>query len=150
MTGGNTLRFTVLALITLGLAGCQALASLTGEAPEPTSAVAATEVPDSADTNVAARPAPAEPIDVDDDPDQFLGLSGVSVAERLGDPDLLRRDGPAEVRQYRGEACVLDVFLYPQDDALTVKYVELRGASLEPEARRACLASLIRDRLLTS
>ena len=87
---------------------------------------------------------------VNDDPMQFLGLAGDQVAASLGAPDLIRRDGTAEVRQFHGSACTLDLFLYHTNGVSTVKHVELRGASLESDARRACLADMIRSRQLTS
>ncbi len=87
---------------------------------------------------------------VNDDPLQFMGLVEARVAEKLGQPDLIRRDSGVEVRQFQGGACTLDLFLYPQgqDGTLAVKHVELRGASLDSMARRTCLAELIRNRTL--
>ncbi|NMM44976.1 hypothetical protein HH303_10840 [Rhodospirillaceae bacterium KN72] len=87
---------------------------------------------------------------VNDDPMQFLGLRSDDIAASLGAPDLIRRDGTAEVRQFHGSACTLDLFLYQTNGVSTVKHVELRGASLESDARRACLADLIRSRQLSS
>ena len=112
---------------------------------------------------LAAKPAPdPAPPPVNDDPDQFLGQSGVAVAGLLGAPDLIRRDGSAEVWQYRGTAegrsCALDVFLYGSDavapartgtegiapGGLEVRYVDLRGAAASFPERRACLAAMLR------
>lgn len=87
---------------------------------------------------------------VDDNPAQFVGLAGDDIAAALGAPDLTRRDGPAEVRQFRGRNCVLDLFLYPASNHLAVQHVELRGPSLSQSDRRACLAELIRARNVTS
>ena len=86
---------------------------------------------------------------IDDNPQQFMGLGDEAVIATLGDPDLTRRDGPAEIRQFRGQDCVLDLFMYPASGDLAVRHVELRGPSLTPAARRACLVDLIRDRALT-
>lgn len=135
--------------ILLGLSGCQALASLGGDTTEdPVDSSTATSA-NAPITTARSTPADAPPVVINDDPDQFLGLAGAAIGDRLGEPDLVRRDGPAEVRQFRGSACVLDLFLYQEGDDLTVRYVELRGASLEADARRQCLVDMIRARSLT-
>ena len=45
--------------------------------------------------------------------------------KKLGEPALIRRDGDAEIWQYREDSCVLDLFLYGQDK--TVEHVDLRN-----------------------
>lgn len=85
--------------------------------------------------------------EVDDDPDQFLGARPSGVIAALGEPAQIRRDGPAEVWQYRGADCVLDLFLYETDGSRRVDYVELRNPGLSIDERRACLADLIRKAL---
>ena len=104
----------------------------------------------SAPTGTATALATPDARPVNDDPMQFLGLGGDDIAASLGVPDLIRRDGTAEVRQFHGSACTLDLFLYRTNGVSTVKHVELRGASVESDARRACLADLIRSRRLSS
>ena len=86
---------------------------------------------------------------IDDNPQQFMGLGDQAVMATLGDPDLTRRDGPAEIRQFRGQDCVLDLFMYPAAGDLAVRHVELRGPTLTPADRRACMVDMIRDRALT-
>ena len=82
---------------------------------------------------------------LDDDPDQFLGLSGPGVSERLGAPALVRRDRDAEVWQYRSARCVVDLFLYAEEDGpLTVRHAEIRNPALTKGERRACLAAMLR------
>ncbi len=46
-----------------------------------------------------------------------MGLGADGVTALLGPPDYRRRDKPAEIWQYRGDACVLDIFLYSADGA---------------------------------
>lgn len=94
------------------------------------------------------KPEPTEPeIPVDDDPAQFMNGGVAALREVLGDPVLIRRDGTAEVWQFRGDSCTLDLFLYPGDGgALAVKHVDLRGDA--PDERRACLARMIRARIV--
>ena len=80
---------------------------------------------------------------INDDPQQLLGLSGVAVARRLGAPSLVRRDGPAEIWQYRETACILDVFLYTNTDGQHVRYVELRSRDTTTRPQRRCFAKLL-------
>jgi hypothetical protein len=95
-----------------------------------------------------ASPLPANhaPSDLAHGPDRFEGLTGVDVIAALGDPSFRRRESPAEVWQYYGPGCILDLFLY--DDGpnaaagATVTHAELRGREgAQPEA--ACLSRLI-------
>ena len=96
------------------------------------------------------KPEPTEPeIPVDDDPAQFMNGGVADLREVLGDPVLIRRDGPAEVWQFQGDSCTLDLFLYPGDGgALAVKHVDLRGDA--PDESRACLARMIRARIVAA
>lgn len=80
---------------------------------------------------------------INDDPKQLYGLDGQKVANLLGPAGFVRRDGPAEVWQYRAEACVLDVYLYREAGRLTVAHVDLRKrqkASLPP---RRCFRGIL-------
>jgi hypothetical protein len=90
-----------------------------------------------ADTALLAAP------QINDDPQQLLGLSGIAVTGRLGTPSLVRRDGPAEIWQYKATACILDVFLYTNTDGQHVRYVELRSRDTASEPQRHCFASLL-------
>lgn len=48
-------------------------------------------------------------------PQALMGATPDILLATLGRPDLLRREAPAQVWQYRGDGCVLDFVLY--DDA---------------------------------
>lgn len=101
----------------------------------------------------AEKPEPEEPkppeIPVNDDPAQFMAAGGDALREALGDPALIRRDGQAEVWQFRGDDCTLDLFLYPgEGKRLAVKHVELRGEA--EDERRACLAGMLRARIIAA
>jgi hypothetical protein len=94
---------------------------------------------------------PPEP-EIDDDPARLLGLDDAGLAELLGQPDLKRREPPAEIWQYRGGSCVFDVFLYaPAGSAAAsgprVTYLEARDGAARRIATRACLNELLRARL---
>jgi len=78
----------------------------------------------------------------DADPDQLLGLSGDDIAARLGKPALIRRDGDAEVWQYRRMRCVLDLFMY--GSRKQVEHVDLRDrGDATDEAVQACFRRML-------
>lgn len=86
-------------------------------------------------------------------PQRFEGLLGKDVLAALGDPNFRRRESPAEVWQYYGPGCILDLFLYDDAPAASVGVVtdgkvahaELRGRPGEP-IEAACLSRLIDQR----
>ncbi|MBI5164812.1 MAG: hypothetical protein HY985_13030 [Magnetospirillum sp.] len=96
-----------------------------GGAPRP-SAPAAAAVPHAA----AVVPAPSAPAAVPAAPMGPAKLKGMAAAEvkvLLGTPSFRRRDVPAEIWQYRGRACTLDVFLYDRTDGQTVTHFAVRS-----------------------
>lgn len=118
----------------LVLAACQ-----TPQGPSPHS------VPGSGPAQVSTRPgAPVEasrggtassgaPLpataDLVADPARFKGLTGSDVTSLLGAPSFQRHDGDAEIWQYYGpsSACVLDLFVYPDQGQPRVAHAELRS-----------------------
>jgi hypothetical protein len=84
---------------------------------------------------------PAKPIN--DDPKQLFGLDAHKVAALLGPANFVRRDGPAEVWQYRADACVLDVYLYREEAGLTVAHVDLRKRLKAAQPPRRCFLALL-------
>jgi len=86
---------------------------------------------------------------VNDDPRQLMGLDHESLNEMLGEPALIRRDGDAEVWQYRADRCVLDLFLYGTDKK--VEHVDLRdrgdGGSGGEDSVRDCFVGMLRAAL---
>lgn len=61
---------------------------------------------------------------VNADPQQLLGMDGPALHDLLGEPALVRREGEAEIWQYRADECVLDLFLY--GGMRQVEHVDLR------------------------
>ncbi len=59
--------------------------------------------------------------------DTLEHLSAPALLARLGPPDFTRRDAPAELWQYRGATCVLDLFLYPEAGMMTVSHAQTRA-----------------------
>ncbi len=110
----------------------------TAAAPEITESESAPQ----AEVELARLPASTPP-DVDDDPEQLMGLDSAALEALLGEPGFRRDEPPAQVWQYHGEDCVLDVFLYTDDAAEhhRVTYYEIRGG--DDGARRRCLRGLL-------
>ena len=142
-------------LLVIGLA----LASLTacGGTAKPgatarSEPVAAVEMPDSANHQQAAvtpaSPAIAAPARSTLVPlEKMGGMTGAQITEMLGKPQFLRQDHTAELWQYRGEACVLHLFLYRANDEWRVRHAEARpravtGEPLKDDAAQSCLAKL--------
>lgn len=104
----------------------------------------AAEPAEEPEPQVARRP-PA-PV-VDDNPERLIGLGPIGLVALLGQPELIRRERPAQIWQYRDGACVFDVVLYEEGDGERVTYVEARddgGNRVEP---RPCLNRLLRAHL---
>jgi len=77
------------------------------------------------------------------DPDRLFGLSSNQVVALLGAPSLLRRDPPAELWLYEGNACTAHLFLYqsgPGDD-YRVRHLETGGNG--SVAGEVCLGSFV-------
>ena len=102
----------------------------------------------------AAEPAVPEPgPPIDDDPARVMNLADAALEALLGMPGFTRAEADAQVWQYRGRDCVLDVYLYSDGLAgpYRVAYFEIRdGASGETatgdDARRRCFGGLLRAR----
>ena len=99
---------------------------------------------------LAARPEPAEPT-VDSNPERLLGLDRGGLTDLLGSPAFVRDDAPAQLWRYRNETCLLDLFLYTDNDPyrkrLTVKHYEARGAGDNKIEAEACLKNLLLARI---
>jgi hypothetical protein len=89
---------------------------------------------------------PPEP-EIDDDPARLIGLTRERLDALLGEPALVRREPPAEIRQYRGDDCVFDIFLYEEQGEHRVTYVEARDEEAGKVEARPCLNRLLRARL---
>lgn len=95
----------------------------------------------------SVRAAPVPP----STPKILIGLAGDAVDKLLGKPDLVRRDGPAEVRLYRDleETCTFHVFLYANSalgQSSAVEYFEARNPQgrLEGAEVTDCYSALVR------
>lgn len=145
-------------LLAAGLSGCEAVPlqlpfftptkSAQAEAPAATAPQpdAKTETPSDSLGQPKTAALPLKTV-IDDNPARILGLGPSKLTEILGEPELTRREPPAEIWQYRGESCVFDVFLYEEAGVVRVTYLEARDEGAQRVAERNCLNQLLRARL---
>ncbi len=101
------MRLPALLLCGLMLAACQTTGTTGGDASK---------------RQASIRPAPA--------PAELAGQRADRVSALLGDPVVIRREADVEIWQYQGEACVLDLFFYPQGGVTRVRHLEARDRVL--------------------
>jgi hypothetical protein len=83
----------------------------------------------------------------------LMGLGPDELQHLFGHPQLVRDETGAEVWQYRAEACVLDLYLYPQESAgtaLRVTYLEARDRSAASLATDPCVSALRAEKRISS
>jgi hypothetical protein len=78
---------------------------------------------------------------------ELRGLTGHQVNDLLGRPQFLRHDSAVELWQYRGDGCVLSLFLYRERGTMRVRHAEARprtmtGVALKGSAADTCLTKL--------
>ena len=78
--------------------------------------------------------------------EEVIEHDAASLARRFGDPRLDVREGDMRKLQFAGEACVLDVFLYPLRVGAepVATHVEARRASDGQDVDRAACAAALR------
>ena len=76
----------------------------------------------------------------------LIGLSGPELSTLIGAPRWTRRESPAEVWQYQGASCILDVYLYAEAGALRVIHAEARDDSALPVTIADCLERIEAER----
>jgi len=80
------------------------------------------------------------------EPETLTSMDEAALAELLGPPVVRRRDAPAEIWQYQGPTCVLDLFLYQDGDSgpLTVDHFETRAKGNDVLTDAECLVSIMK------
>ncbi len=84
--------------------------------------------------------------------DDLVAMTAQGLRDLLGEPGLLRREGPGEMWRYVGAECVLFLFLYPGSGAQTgpaqVTHAEFgaRDNGAEPETAGCIDALVMRQR----
>ena len=87
---------------------------------------------------------PAAPI-LSSHGDAFIGLGGGDLTNALGEPDMVRREAPAEVWQYDSAMCVVDFYFYEAGGRMAVAYVEARDMLAGSEPTERCVKSLLQS-----
>jgi len=70
------------------------------------------------------------------------GLSGTEIDLVLGSPSRIRHDPPAQVWQYDGPRCIVDVFLYTDEGEPRAVYVQERSREVKKIAAGSCLGAV--------
>lgn len=122
------------------LVGCQTTGESVGNGPGASGAGEAAQPAGGETRNVAAARA------VRFNASEFTGFSPDQVLPILGAPDFVRRDGTAQIWQYRATNCVLDLFLYKAGSETTVKHAELRPRVPGAESLDACYSRMRQER----
>lgn len=82
----------------------------------------------------------------DQDADRFKGKAAPDIVALLGQPNFRRREQPAEVWQYYGQGCVLDLFLYDEQGGQRVTHAELRSRDFNDDPDPDCLPQLLQGK----
>jgi hypothetical protein len=76
------------------------------------------------------------------EPVGIVGLTAQQLVGHFGNPALQVREGTSLKLQFRGRTCILDAYLYPQNNVLRVIHVDTRTLSGVDYNQAACIASL--------
>lgn len=138
-SGDRLRRFFVLGGL---IAGVLAACSTPVTPPAAIAPLAAAEVP----APPELPPAPAEPaaMRIPELP-VLTGMGPAELVALLGEPDLRRREPPAELWQYRSADCVLDVFLYGGSGPYRVVRSETRNRHVLPPMVASCSTAFDRQ-----
>lgn len=79
------------------------------------------------------------------DPAKLKGFEPAAMQALLGVPDLLRWENHAQVYQYRGSECVLDIIFYesPSGGPFQAVHLSARGPGGQDTEVKACLVDLL-------
>jgi hypothetical protein len=145
LNAGLTLRAAAVGLL-LFVAGC----ATPEDAPGPNAKKDAGTAPKAGESSAAMAASGVTPVgalkSARYDPEEFVGYAPDGLLPVLGAPDFVRRDGPAQVWQYRAENCVFDLFLYGDGNSSRVTHVELRERRATDESAEACFSRMRRER----
>ena len=109
--------------------------------PEPAAPHAALDIDVPRDVSRSAPP-PGPPVSLAGLEARIKGMEKNAIARLLGEPGFIRRDDPAEIWQYRGERCILDVFMYKDGNSFIAAHVTLRSRTVERPADEECYANI--------
>ena len=80
--------------------------------------------------------------------ESVIGADARTLTGEFGTPRLDVREGDARKLQFSGQACVLDIYLYPPDNGGEPRatYVDARRASDGQDVDRAACVAALRNR----
>jgi hypothetical protein len=125
-------RSALLGLLVFALGACQSPAAIQGAAKAP-------GAPEAGIPSDNPRSAPPRSVFAT----TIIGLPRARIEEVFGKPRQVRREAPAEVWQYAGENCVLDVYLYKVEGGdFSVSFIEARDGAAVATEPEACFSTL--------
>ena len=96
-------------------------------------------------TTPAPQPAsvvrPVQPTTVPLERGDLIGATADDLMRRFGPSALVVREGDGLKLQYRGTACVLDAYLYPDRGTPRVAHIDARTLAGTTTGKSACIAS---------
>jgi hypothetical protein len=96
-----------------------------------------------ADREIAVLPPPVPAAAQQPAVMQLVGIDAEVLRRQFGKPGLIWREEPAQVWQYRGPACVLNVFLYRDNGRLVVSDAEAHSKDATDDPVPPCVSSLL-------
>lgn len=81
-------------------------------------------------------------------PESLIGKGAEIIEDMMGEPTLIRRDGPAEIWQYIGTGCTANLFLYREEKGATptLSYIETHGRDGKRMDAAACFVMIEKNR----
>jgi hypothetical protein len=76
------------------------------------------------------------------EPVSTIGLTEADLRVQFGTPAFTRKDGTAQLWRYDGATCRAFFFLYPENNALSVRHVETTPRGADMAADPKCLDAL--------
>jgi hypothetical protein len=138
-------------LLALALAACTGRTLPPNGSAAPATSTASATTTTSPDVQQATASAPASTENAHSE--DLVGLGPDELQHLFGHPQMVRDETGAEIWQYRAQACVLDLYLYPQESqgtALRVTYLEARDRSAASLATDPCVTALMAERRISA
>ena len=79
---------------------------------------------------------------------EIKGRKGESLLSLIGRPDFIRREGLAQIRQYRAKTCIFDFFMSGKTTDKKVQHAEVRSDGVCKAPARGCFAELLQGRIV--
>ncbi|MCF8466737.1 MAG: hypothetical protein K9G33_04995 [Sneathiella sp.] len=121
-------------VMTVGLAGCAQTPATTSNAAQDQKSTAQALKPVEAAPPKKQNPSALAAIKprILLEPNIVVGKTDAEIQGAFGDPNMKRKESPAEVWQYLTPGCALHLYFYPGNvgDGLVVRYIAINGRSV--------------------